>query len=47
MQDLAVAFVKVLANDKASRQVFNISGDKYVTFDGLAKACAKVNSLYQ
>ncbi|XP_028791481.1 chloroplast stem-loop binding protein of 41 kDa b, chloroplastic [Neltuma alba] len=41
VKDLAKAFVKVLANDKASRQVFNISGDKYVTFDGLAKACAK------
>ncbi|XP_054799979.1 chloroplast stem-loop binding protein of 41 kDa b, chloroplastic [Prosopis cineraria] len=41
VKDLAKAFIKVLANDKASRQVFNISGDKYVTFDGLAKACAK------
>ncbi|KAI9099103.1 hypothetical protein K1719_024870 [Acacia pycnantha] len=41
VKDLAKAFVKVLANAKASRQVFNISGDKYVTFDGLAKACAK------
>lgn len=41
-QDLARAFVQVLVNEKASKQVFNISGDKYVTFDGLAKACAKV-----
>jgi nucleoside-diphosphate-sugar epimerase len=41
-QDLARAFVQVLGNEKASKQVFNISGDKYVTFDGLAKACAKV-----
>ncbi|KAE9446690.1 hypothetical protein C3L33_21419, partial [Rhododendron williamsianum] len=39
--DLATAFIKVLGNEKASKQVFNISGDKYVTFDGLAKACAK------
>ncbi|PON69625.1 NAD(P)-binding domain containing protein [Parasponia andersonii] len=39
--DLATAFVKVLGNEKASKQVFNISGEKYVTFDGLAKACAK------
>ncbi|MCI12134.1 chloroplast stem-loop binding protein of 41 kDa chloroplastic-like, partial [Trifolium medium] len=39
--DLATAFLKVLGNDKASKQIFNISGDKYVTFDGLAKACAK------
>ncbi|EPS69756.1 hypothetical protein M569_05003 [Genlisea aurea] len=41
VKDLAVAFVKVLGNEKARQQVFNISGDKYVTFDGLAKACAK------
>lgn len=42
MQDLATAFIKVLGNEKASKEVFNISGEKYVTFDGLAKACAKV-----
>jgi hypothetical protein len=36
--------VKVLGNEKASKQIFNISGDKYVTFDGLAKACAKVSN---
>jgi hypothetical protein len=41
---LATAFLKVLGNDKASKQIFNISGDKYVTFDGLAKACAKVSN---
>lgn len=41
-QDLATAFVQVLGNEKASKQVFNISGEKYVTFNGLAKACAKV-----
>ena len=41
-QDLATAFLLVLGNEKASKQVFNISGEKYVTFDGLAKACAKV-----
>ncbi|KAK2994465.1 hypothetical protein RJ640_008833 [Escallonia rubra] len=41
VKDLAVAFVKVLGNDKASKQVFNIAGDRYVTFDGLARACAK------
>lgn len=43
LQDLAKTFVKVLGNPKASKQVFNISGSKYVTFDGLAKACAKVS----
>ncbi|KAH9689771.1 chloroplast stem-loop binding protein of 41 kDa b [Citrus sinensis] len=41
VKDLARAFVQVLGNEKASRQVFNISGEKYVTFDGLARACAK------
>jgi nucleoside-diphosphate-sugar epimerase len=41
-QDLATAFVKVLSNSKANKQVYNISGEKYVTFDGIAKACAKV-----
>lgn len=41
VKDLAVAFVKVLANEKASKQVYNISGEKYVTFDGIARACAK------
>ncbi|KAK7397097.1 hypothetical protein VNO78_18264 [Psophocarpus tetragonolobus] len=41
VKDLAKAFVQVLGNDKASKEVFNISGDKYVTFDGLARACAK------
>ncbi|KAE8768678.1 ABC transporter B family member 25 [Hordeum vulgare] len=39
--DLATAFIKVLGNPKASKQVYNISGSKYVTFDGIAQACAK------
>lgn len=42
LQDLATAFVKVLKNERAYGQVYNISGSKYVTFDGIAKACAKV-----
>ncbi|XXG84589.1 hypothetical protein AAC387_Pa10g2080 [Persea americana] len=41
VKDLAKAFVKVLANEKAIKQIYNISGSKYVTFDGLARACAK------
>ncbi|KAG5044224.1 hypothetical protein JHK87_008139 [Glycine soja] len=41
VKDLAKAFIQVLGNEKASKEVFNISGDKYVTFDGLARACAK------
>lgn len=41
VKDLADAFVACLGNPKAARQVFNISGERFVTFDGLAKACAK------
>ena len=40
MKDLATAFVKVLGNKAATKQVYNISGERYVTFDGIAKACA-------
>ncbi len=39
-QDLAAAMVSVLGNDQAIGQIYNISGEKAVTFDGLAKACA-------
>ncbi len=38
--DLAHAMAAVLGNDNAIRQVYNVSGERYVTFDGLAKACA-------
>lgn len=41
VKDLAKAFLLVLGNQKASRNVYNISGAKYVTFNGIAKACAK------
>ncbi|XP_059648407.1 chloroplast stem-loop binding protein of 41 kDa b, chloroplastic [Cornus florida] len=41
VKDLAKAFIQVLGNEKAIKQVFNISGERYVTFDGLARACAK------
>ncbi|KAL0654345.1 hypothetical protein Bca4012_097036 [Brassica carinata] len=34
-------FLAVLGNEKASKEILNISGEKYVTFDGLARACAK------
>ena len=30
----------VLGNEQAIGQIYNISGERYVTFDGLAKACA-------
>ncbi|KAL0885812.1 hypothetical protein Bca101_009795 [Brassica carinata] len=41
VKDLATGFLAVLGNEEASREIFNISGEKYVTFDGLARACAK------
>jgi nucleoside-diphosphate-sugar epimerase len=41
VQDLATAMAAVLGNQKAIGQVYNISGERYVTFDGLAKSCAR------
>ena len=41
IQDLADAMAAVIGNDKAAGQIYNISGDRYVTFNGLAKACAE------
>ena len=38
--DLADAFVRILGNPKAAKQIYNVAGDKYVTFDGIARACA-------
>jgi nucleoside-diphosphate-sugar epimerase len=38
-QDLARAMSLVLGNDSTIGQVYNVSGDRYVTFDGLARAC--------
>jgi len=38
--DLADAFVKCLGNPAAAKQIYNIAGDRYATFDGIAKACA-------
>jgi nucleoside-diphosphate-sugar epimerase len=40
VQDLAQAMTQVLGNTDAIGSVYNISGDRYVTFDGLARACA-------
>ncbi|MGL5033625.1 MAG: NAD-dependent epimerase/dehydratase family protein [Microcystaceae cyanobacterium] len=39
VQDLANAMAAVLGNPQAIEQIYNISGDRYVTFDGLAKSC--------
>lgn len=41
VKDLARAMVAILGNDSAIGQIYNISGDRYVTFDGLALACAE------
>lgn len=40
VQDLARAMAAVLGNKTAIGQIYNISGEKAVTFDGLARACA-------
>ncbi|WP_315789470.1 NAD-dependent epimerase/dehydratase family protein [Fischerella sp. JS2] len=40
VKDLATAMTKVLGNSQALRQIYNVSGDRFVTFDGLACACA-------
>lgn len=40
VQDLAKAMAAVLGNSQAIGQIYNISGDRAVTFDGLARACA-------
>lgn len=41
VKDLATAFHKILSNPKAKNQIYNISGERFVTFDGIAQACAK------
>lgn len=41
VQDLATAMAAVIGNQKALGQIYNISGDRYVTFVGLAMACAE------
>jgi nucleoside-diphosphate-sugar epimerase len=40
-QDLAKAMAAVLGNEAAIGEIYNVSGDRYVTFDGLARACAE------
>lgn len=41
IQDLALAMASVLGNKTAIGKIYNISGDRYVTFDGVAYACAE------
>lgn len=38
--DLAAAMAAVLGNEAAIGEIYNISGERYVSFDGLARACA-------
>jgi len=40
-KDLANAMAAVLGNEAAVGQIYNVSGDRFVTFDGLARACAE------
>ncbi|MBE9038946.1 NAD-dependent epimerase/dehydratase family protein [aff. Roholtiella sp. LEGE 12411] len=40
VKDLAKAMTQVLDNERAVGQIYNISGDRFVTFDGLARASA-------
>jgi len=40
IQDLATAMVAVLGNENAVNKIYNVSGDRYVTFNGIAYACA-------
>ncbi len=40
VKDLAKAMRQVIGNETVVRQIYNISGDRFVTFDGLARACA-------
>ncbi len=42
VQDLARAMVLALGNPKALGQIYNVSGQSTVTFDGLARVCAAV-----
>lgn len=41
VQDLAKAMAAILGNSQAIGQIYNLSGQRYVTFDGLAMACAQ------
>ena len=41
VEDLATAMAAILGNDQAIGQIYNISGDRYVTFTGIAQCCAQ------
>jgi UDP-glucose 4-epimerase len=40
VHDLAQAMCQILGSPQAIGEIYNVSGDRYVTFDGLARACA-------
>jgi UDP-glucose 4-epimerase len=40
VKDLARAMAAILGNERAVGQIYNVSGDRFVSFDGLARACA-------
>lgn len=40
VKDLAQAMAQVLGNSTAIKETYNVSGERFVTFDGLARACA-------
>jgi nucleoside-diphosphate-sugar epimerase len=41
IKDLAIAMAKILGNKTAINKIYNLSGDRYSTFDGLAYACGE------
>jgi len=41
VKDLAKAMAAVLGNENAVGQIYNVSGDRFVTFAGLARVCAE------
>ncbi len=43
VKDLATAMAAVLGNSQAVGQIYNVSGSRYITFDGLARACAEAS----
>ena len=45
VEDLGRAMAAVLGNDKATGEIYNVSGDRFVTFDGLARTCAQAAGL--
>lgn len=47
VKDLVRVFVLVLVNEKVYGQIYNISGVKYVIFDGIVKVCVFVGGFFE